>query len=651
MAENNTVEFFQGTQLEYDSLEEKDTAFYVTDENVYLGDRQLNNDAVEVGNGTITIKQNGVDKGNFSLNQDNDVIVELTDEDTTYEKATTTSDGLMSKEDKGKIDAIDGTADSEKNVASAVKISKSTSDSTGESKGGANQPVYLSDGLFQPTTHSLNATVPENAKFTDTTYSNATTTAPGLMSKEDKVKLDGIAAGAQVNVAPGNGIVTVTQNGASKGSFTMNQNTNTSIDLTDTTYADATTSAHGLMTAADKTKLNGIADGAQVNSVTGVKGDKESAYRTGQINLTPENIGALGVSESVGLWKKWDHSLNFFAKKGWYRVAKGNTSCIISIKRGFNFNWSEEHQVILLQAHDEAEFKSVYNKIHSEETNIIKKIRKVRASNREYFVDIYYNSTSSESIIITMLDSRNANGINYTLFNTPQLVSETNENEAVIDELNFDYISWIPDKVSKTGDTIEGVLSFSPGIAAIDFYPNSTGGNAKGFNFLNSGVNTRTFNGGIGGMYNAGELNYIYLSVGAEDPWNSNKGLVITTSDLKWKNISLTNYSITTVAQPSVNITFTGYKQWSFTLIKIYKTVQVHTNISGSMNPVSGMTDFITIPEGYRPKISILRNYIAQNGTPMLIELDNDGKVKLYNSNNTLTDIRFLGQFFTYFTA
>ena len=37
------------------------------------------------------------------------------------------------------------------------------------------------------------------------------------------------------------------------------------IDATDTTYSDATTSAHGLMTASDKTKLNGIASGAEVN--------------------------------------------------------------------------------------------------------------------------------------------------------------------------------------------------------------------------------------------------------------------------------------------------------------------------------------------------------------------------------------------------
>lgn len=43
------------------------------------------------------------------------------------------------------------------------------------------------------------------------------------------------------------------------------------ISATDTTYSDATTSASGLMSAADKTKLNGIATGAQVNTIETVK--------------------------------------------------------------------------------------------------------------------------------------------------------------------------------------------------------------------------------------------------------------------------------------------------------------------------------------------------------------------------------------------
>ena len=38
--------------------------------------------------------------------------------------------------------------------------------------------------------HTVNSDVPANAKFTDTTYSNATTSAAGLMSASDKAKLD-----------------------------------------------------------------------------------------------------------------------------------------------------------------------------------------------------------------------------------------------------------------------------------------------------------------------------------------------------------------------------------------------------------------------------------------------------------------------------
>lgn len=58
-----------------------------------------------------------------------------------------------------------------------------------------------------------------------------------------------------------------------------------------TTYSVATQSANGLMSAADKKKLDGIAAGANVNTVTGIKGNAESSYRTGNVNITPANIG------------------------------------------------------------------------------------------------------------------------------------------------------------------------------------------------------------------------------------------------------------------------------------------------------------------------------------------------------------------------
>jgi hypothetical protein len=74
-----------------------------------------------------------------------------------------------------------------------------------------------------PCTYTLGKSVPSNAKFTDTTYSAATSSAAGLMSAADKAKLDGIATGATANtgditgVTAGNGLT----GGGSSGSVTL----------------------------------------------------------------------------------------------------------------------------------------------------------------------------------------------------------------------------------------------------------------------------------------------------------------------------------------------------------------------------------------------------------------------------------------------
>ena len=44
-------------------------------------------------------------------------------------------------------------------------------------------------------------------------------------------------------------------------------------------------------------KLNGIESGAQVNTVTGIKGNAETTYRRGDINITPDNVGAVALTE------------------------------------------------------------------------------------------------------------------------------------------------------------------------------------------------------------------------------------------------------------------------------------------------------------------------------------------------------------------
>ena len=80
----------------------------------------------------------------------------------------------------------------------------------------------------------------------------ATTSAAGSMSAADKTKLDGIAAGAQVNVATDLSLGTAT-------ATTLPLNSSTG---TDVTLPAVTTTTAGLMGSADKVRLDGIATNA-----------------------------------------------------------------------------------------------------------------------------------------------------------------------------------------------------------------------------------------------------------------------------------------------------------------------------------------------------------------------------------------------------
>ena len=137
--------------------------------------------------------------------------------------------------------------------------------------------------------------------------------AAGFISATDQEKLNGISTGAEVNqnafanVTVGNDTIaadakqdTLTLTAGSNVTITADTtNDAVTIAATDTTYSNATPSTSGtggsagLMSAVDKEKLDGIAAGAQVNSVTGVKGTKESTYRTGNVNLQSSDIGAV----------------------------------------------------------------------------------------------------------------------------------------------------------------------------------------------------------------------------------------------------------------------------------------------------------------------------------------------------------------------
>ena len=114
------------------------------------------------------------------------------------------------------------------------------------SKSGSTITLTGSDGSSQSVSDS------------NTTYNAATQSANGLMSSTDKTKLDGIATGANNYSLP-------TASSSTLGGVKVGTNLSISngvLSATDTKYNAATTSAAGLMSASDKTKLDGIATGA-----------------------------------------------------------------------------------------------------------------------------------------------------------------------------------------------------------------------------------------------------------------------------------------------------------------------------------------------------------------------------------------------------
>ena len=129
-------------------------------------------------------------------------------------------------------------------------------------------------------------------------------TGKGLSSNDytsaEKTKLSGIAEGANKYVHPSytaqkSGLYKVTVDASGHVSATTAvakaDITGLGIPAQDTTYADATTSTHGLMSAADKTKLDGVATDAQANKIESVKVNGTA--------LTPDSSKAVNVDLSA----------------------------------------------------------------------------------------------------------------------------------------------------------------------------------------------------------------------------------------------------------------------------------------------------------------------------------------------------------------
>lgn len=162
-------------------------------------------------------------------------------------------------------------------ATSAVKLDTATA-------GSATQPVYFSGGKPVATTYTLAKSVPADAKFTDTNtwtaLKGATTSAAGTAgyvpapsagAANRYLRSDGTWAVPPDNnttysnfVKSGSGAKAglVPAPSTTAGTTKYLREDGTWVVPPNTTYSAATTSANGLMSSADKTKLDGIATGA-----------------------------------------------------------------------------------------------------------------------------------------------------------------------------------------------------------------------------------------------------------------------------------------------------------------------------------------------------------------------------------------------------
>ena len=141
----------------------------------------------------------------------------------------------------------------------------------------------------------------------------ATQSTNGLMSAADKTKLDGIAENANNYTHPSytaraSGLYKVTVDGTGHVSaataVAKSDITALGIPESDTTYSAATTSAEGLMSAADKTKLDGVTAGANKYTHPSYTARASRLYKvtvdsTGHVSaataVTKSDITALGI--------------------------------------------------------------------------------------------------------------------------------------------------------------------------------------------------------------------------------------------------------------------------------------------------------------------------------------------------------------------
>lgn len=232
---------------------------------------------------------------------------------------------------------------------------------------------------------------------------------------------------------------------------------------------------------------------SQAGTVTGVKGNAENAYRTGNVNITAENVGALPATKEGSFFQKLNLEVEGYSYP---------SNCIYT--QGLDLNQVSESGLYFCSSPVNAPSSS---------------------SNGNGFMIAITYAGKTRGMQIYMPVSEN---MIYKRQNTNNTWGSWEKIKAGSAET----------AVNKGGDTIPGRLNFIRDSAIRFITPGDvTGGHARGIYFLDK--NGTDIWGGIGAIGNGGILEGIYLGIGSTYPWSPSNSLYITDSSIKWKNSNL----------------------------------------------------------------------------------------------------------------
>lgn len=282
--------------------------------------------------------------------------------------------------------------------------------------------------------HTVKSDVPENAVFTDTTYSDATQIEHGLMSVDDKKKLDGLT-----KYTPDGTTITADEDGTLHGADTIK------VDGITITRDDATKVIALAKTLQDKigTIDNKVDQNYVVNNLTTTEQGFVLDGRQGkalQDQITSLNgsidtkVNALNPSSA-----RRSYVYGEIGKEGdgWYRFAritfgaepsaKGGGSELIEVMINQSYTNSPGcfHKVdFYLKYVDSAIISTIGNN-----STVLKKIRMVR-NNKTIFIDVYSVGIVNKTKMLLYIPSDF--GIDSVECITPYLVPENSDGELIV---------------------------------------------------------------------------------------------------------------------------------------------------------------------------------------------------------------------------